>query len=214
MVIEQKIKEYVAALASAAPTPGGGSASAITALLGISMMEMAVELTKNKKNFASYEAEYSHCLQAWEELKEKIAMGAEEDAFAFSTLMDVYKKPFADNEKELRQKMIDDASDHAGRVPLHVARAIVSALRNGEQIANKINPWVLSDLIGGVELSYGALRSVLLNTAININGIENKSMKEQLYKEMIAMHHEGEEAYRGLRALLYEDPIFEALNDN
>ena len=48
----------------------------------------------------------------------------------------------------------------------------------------------------------------------NIVIVETIMMKEQLYKEMIAMHHEGEEAYRGLRALLYEDPIFEALNDN
>ena len=54
--------EYLEALASKAPTPGGGSAAAVYGAIGTALGEMVGNLTSGKKKFAIYEEDVQKIL--------------------------------------------------------------------------------------------------------------------------------------------------------
>ena len=54
-VFMEQWNEYLEALASKAPTPGGGSAAAVYGAIGTALGEMVGNLTSGKKKFAIYE---------------------------------------------------------------------------------------------------------------------------------------------------------------
>jgi len=55
MLVTLTIDKYAEQLASKASTPGGGSAAALTGLLGVSLMEMSVNLTIGRPQYAEHE---------------------------------------------------------------------------------------------------------------------------------------------------------------
>ena len=52
---EEKIKDFLEALSSKSPVPGGGGAVALSAALGFSLALMVGNLTLGKKKYADYE---------------------------------------------------------------------------------------------------------------------------------------------------------------
>lgn len=48
MLIQRSVKSYIDQLSSDAPTPGGGSASAVVASLGVSLLLMVAKITRKK----------------------------------------------------------------------------------------------------------------------------------------------------------------------
>ena len=63
------IHEFNEILASKAPVPGGGGASALAASLGAALGSMVANLTVGKKKYAGYEAELSELLADLESLR-------------------------------------------------------------------------------------------------------------------------------------------------
>lgn len=210
MIAEETIATYVEELSSKAPTPGGGSGSSVAGLLGISLMEMAVRLTEGKKKYLEYSNDYKAVIDLWENQKEKLLFYAEEDARAFGTLMEVLRNE-ENLDETLQQHTVDQAADYAGRVPLQAGQAIVATLKGAQSISDRINPWVVSDLIGGVEIAMGALRSVLLNTAINIGSIKEETLRSKLQQDMENCLIQGEDCYRFLKKNLYAADVFAPL---
>ncbi len=61
-VFMEQWNEYLEALASKAPTPGGGSAAAVYGAIGTALGEMVGNLTSGKKKFAIYEEDVQKIL--------------------------------------------------------------------------------------------------------------------------------------------------------
>jgi len=53
-LIDEKINDYVDALSSGAPTPGGGAVAALTAAQGAALIMMVANLTVGKKKYAEF----------------------------------------------------------------------------------------------------------------------------------------------------------------
>ena len=56
-LVDLTVKDFVEVLGSDAPAPGGGSAAALAASMGISLTKMVCELTIGKKKYAEFEDE-------------------------------------------------------------------------------------------------------------------------------------------------------------
>ena len=57
MMLEQKTTEFLDALSSSAPVPGGGGASALVGAIGTALGNMVGSLTVGKKKYADVEEE-------------------------------------------------------------------------------------------------------------------------------------------------------------
>jgi formiminotetrahydrofolate cyclodeaminase len=63
MYKNSSLKRYLDDLAAKLPAPGGGSAAALTASLGASLISMVVNFTLGKPRYAQYEKELKETLE-------------------------------------------------------------------------------------------------------------------------------------------------------
>jgi methenyltetrahydrofolate cyclohydrolase len=98
MIAGQPIGRFLDELASAAPTPGGGSAAAIMGAMGAALTSMVCNLTIGKKDYEAVEAPVRQALEQAESLRRRLTAMIADDVRAFDTLMAAYRLPRATEE--------------------------------------------------------------------------------------------------------------------
>lgn len=116
---------FVEELASAAPAPGGGGASAYVGALAAALASMVGNLTVGKKTYAEVEGEVVHHLEELGDLRERLIALVEEDARAFKPLAAAYRMPKGTPEElAAKQDAIQRALVGATEVPLDIMRTV------------------------------------------------------------------------------------------
>lgn len=205
MLKEMTITDFCDALASTAPTPGGGGASAASMAIGISIVEMALQLTNGKKGFEDFQDIHTAAITNLGVLRLKALEAIDEDARVFDALMKLYRSKPSEDLKEAHEQALDEALELAGRIPLSVMQIGCDALDIALSISETIKFTVITDLIGGIEMIFGALRSVSLNVAINIDALKDEKRKNDLQYELKMAHEEAIDRYDCLCEILYQD---------
>ena len=88
-LVEMKIGEYIDLLSSDAPAPGGGSASALSGVQGISLGIMVANLTLGRKKYAQFESLCKQTIDKGNLLKEKMLKLMNDDTRAYSKVIKV-----------------------------------------------------------------------------------------------------------------------------
>jgi len=203
------IQEFAVRLASREPAPGGGSAAAVSGLLGVSLLEMVLNLTVGRSDFAD-QADF--LVQKQKELAvlhKKVEEMIDADATAFNELMATFALPKStEEEKKFRSRAIQEATIKASEVPLEVAGLCLQMLQIAGTLMGKINPHAASDLLVSALSSHAAVRSALLNTAINLPGLKDPavaaSMEKRLREIIAVADAQAETIYK----VMYAEPPF------
>ena len=179
-LVDMKVSEYLEVLKSNAPAPGGGSASALAAAQGISLVAMVADLTIGREKYAEYE---KVCIEARDEALElygKLSAAVDKDTEAFNLVSDAFKLPKgSDEEKVARSKAIAEATLTATEVPFETLMLCAEGLKIAEKIVGKSNPNAASDLgVAALNLLTG-LKGAWLNVLINLPGVKDEAKKEE-----------------------------------
>ncbi len=75
------------ALASDAPTPGGGSAAAVAANLAASLVCMVTRLSQDRPRYAAFAATHTRVLEVAEHARQRFLELADADSAAYSALV-------------------------------------------------------------------------------------------------------------------------------
>jgi len=160
--------DFAAQLASPEPVPGGGSASAVTAALGASLVAMVATLSQGRTKYLEHAALHEAAAPAARRLADELLELADEDARAYAACAMALKLPreaFAD--KELRDAQIRETAKVAAEVPLHCVEKCREALAIAETLAGRSNVNAASDLRVAALLlqaaGHGAAENVLVN---------------------------------------------------
>jgi formiminotetrahydrofolate cyclodeaminase len=182
---DNRIEEFLDALASQSATPGGGGAAAIIGAMGAALVSMVCNLTIGKKKYADVEADMKDVLGKAEALRHKLTGMIEDDAKAFDMVMGAYGMPKeTDADKLKRDAAIQEALKIATDVPLACAYAARQVIDLAERASEKGNLNVISDAGVGVLAGYAALRSAALNVWTNARMINDKTFAEAKVKEL------------------------------
>jgi len=185
MYFEGKFKEYLDDLASNKPAPGGGSGAAAAGALGISLLSMVANFTIGKKKYQDVEAEIKEILSSTEKLRAKLEGLIDEDVAAYGEISAAYKMPKeSDEEKKARTEAIQAALKTAMAVPLAICRNLSEAIKLCGPLLEKGNMNLVSDVGVGAELIAAGFASGLLNVEINLSGIKDSEMVEQIKTEL------------------------------
>lgn len=161
--------EFLTALASAAPTPGGGGAAAMAGAMAAALTSMVANLTVGKERFAEQEAEVEKILALAEAAHAELLQLVEEDAKAFDRFMACYKLPKAtDADKAARAQALRMAAKGAAAAPLAIAEKAVVVLQLAVRIAEIGNPGVITDAACSALLARAALRCAEYNVRVNL----------------------------------------------
>ncbi|UOO36840.1 cyclodeaminase/cyclohydrolase family protein [Oscillospiraceae bacterium CM] len=176
--------EFVEVLASKAPVPGGGGASALVGAIGTALGSMVGNLTVGKKKYADVEADILKIMDKAAALQKDLLKLVDEDAVVFEPLSKAYGIPKDDPN---RDKIMEDALKAACSVPMDIMRACCKAIELHEELAAKGSALALSDVGVGVVFCKSALMGASLNVFINTKSMMDKAHAAEIEKEADAL---------------------------
>lgn len=199
-LIANTCSEFVDVLASKAPVPGGGGASALVAAVGTALGSMVGNLTVGKKKYADVEADVLSIMDQASALQAEFLRLVDADATAFEPLSKAYGIPKDDPN---RPQIMEEALRAACVVPLDIMRACCKAIKLHEELAEKGSALALSDAGVGVVFCKSALMGASLNVFIN-----SKSMIDKVYAAKIESEADGMlNEYCALADKIYESVV-------
>lgn len=182
--IQYKCTDFVDVLASKAPVPGGGGASALVGAVGMALGSMVGNLTVGKKKYADVEAEIYAIMEKASELQKKLLRLVDEDAVVFEPLSKAYGIPKDD---PTRAHVMEEALKLACSVPMEIMRACCKAIDLYIELAAKGSALALSDVGVGVAFCKSALMGASLNVFINTKAMTDKAYAGQIDAEADAL---------------------------
>jgi len=182
---QKSIDEFLDRLASADPTPGGGSAAAVMGAAGAALVSMVCNVSIGKKGYEAAEPEMHAVLEKSESLRRRLTAMVEEDVTAFDGLMAAYKLPKAtEHDKAIRADAIQASLKRATQAPLECARACGEVIALSRRAGEHGYQHVISDAGVGVSAAYAALRSAALNVFINAPALKDRAFAEHSVDEI------------------------------
>ena len=179
---------FVEALASKAPAPGGGSASALAASMGAALAGMVCNLTVGRKKYAEVEEEALGYLARAQVLAGELDTLIKTDAEAFDAVGDAFGlAKETDAEKAARAEAIQQAMKGAAEVPLAVMQKGAEALGLAAKIVGIGNPNALSDIGVAALTAAAGVRGAQLNVEINLGSIKDEDFNARLSAECAAL---------------------------
>ena len=158
--------QFLAQLASKAPTPGGGGTAALVGAAGVALGNMVGCLTTGKKKYVAVEADIQALNARAEALRLEALVQADADAFA--PLSAAYGLP-KDTPEQAAHKaaVLETALNSASAVPLQIMEKCAEGITLAGQYAAKGSVLAVSDAGCAAVLCKAALQAASLNVFIN-----------------------------------------------
>lgn len=171
---------YLNALASPQPTPGGGSATAVTAAIGVSLLEMVARLSQQ-----SADPERSPALgnigDECQAMRRRLTELGAEDERAYGGFRDALSLPKGTpEEKARRREALQQATIASAIAPLDIADIAVHALEMITQLASVSSPYLRSDLDTAAYLLAGAAHGAIVMVDTNLGSIKDATIQREL----------------------------------
>ena len=171
----QTLGAFLDALASGAPTPGGGSVAAMSGAMAAGLVSMVCAFTVGKKQFAEIEQEVRRVHERAEQLRHELQALAAQDIEVFGRLSAAYKLPrTTEADSATRQAAIQQVTRQAAEVPLRTAQAAAELLPLCIALASRVGRLIVSDIGVAAVLARATVQSAILNVEINLAGLEDQ----------------------------------------
>lgn len=179
--MEKNIDKLLEALASSAPTPGGGGAAALCGALGIALGNMVGSLTLGKKKYADVQEDIAELNAKAEALRAGFVALVDADAEAFAPLSRAYS---IHKDDPARDEIMEPALLRAAEAPLEIMRKCAEALELISGYAAKGSALAISDAGCAAALCGAAMESAALNVKINTKSMKNRAVADNINAEM------------------------------
>lgn len=156
------LTKYLDDLAAKLPAPGGGSAAALTASLGASLISMVVQFSLGKPKYAKFQKELKSILERSESARREFLNLVDLDVAAYQS------------------KNIRDALD----VPFMLARLCFLTIKLCPPLLKKGNINLISDVGVAAALLESAFISSCFNVDINLKSIGDKVLSRGIKREL------------------------------
>lgn len=183
-------------------TPGGGSASALTAALAASLVTMVARITSEKRHEqdpdrASFMAEIA---DEADQLRQELLELADRDSEAYDQVIAAQQMPKDSDEQEAdRQEAIQAAYKTATEIPHRIAQVCTKVLELAERAVQRGIRAGLSDAATAAELAEASLHSALLTMDINLKSVEDERYRHVYHNKVV---HLGKQARQRKDAVL------------
>lgn len=154
---DHTLTEYCETLSLKVPVPGGGSAAALSAALGASLLSMVTNYSLGKKT-PDIDEKLNQILLKSEVLRKRFLELVDLDAQAYLEFVKARKADEAT--KALAKKRACD-------VPLEIARLCYEAIDLAPYLVLEGNKYLVSDVEVALEMLSAAYKSAMFNVRIN-----------------------------------------------
>lgn len=197
---QQTCGGFLDALASKAPVPGGGGASALVGALGAALCTMVGNYTVGKKKYAEVEEDVKNLMARAEGLRSRLLALVDADAAAFEPLSKAYAIPKDDpGRAEVMEACLRDAA----ATPMEILRLSCEAIDLHSEMLEKGSVMMLSDVGTGVIFCQSALEGAALNVKVNTKSMADRAYAQAMNDEVDALA----ERYGKIARRVYESVL-------
>jgi formiminotetrahydrofolate cyclodeaminase len=205
MLVGRSVEEFATALAAGAPTPGGGSAAALSGVLAAALIEMVCDLTIGREKYRDREAGLRRACARAAALRRDLLALVDRDAQAYDAVVAALRLPKGtEREKRARAGALGRATLYATETPMATAEACAVLLGLAVEAARDGNPNAVSDAGTAALLAYAGLRGAVLNVHANLGGIGDAAraagLRDRVRRLEVDAERRREEALAALAA--------------
>jgi formiminotetrahydrofolate cyclodeaminase len=203
MLVNKTVQELLDAFAAPTPTPGGGSAAALSGAVAASLLAMVAAMPKTKSGTPEERAALDQTLPALNGLRATLTDLIDRDAASYDAVVAAYRLPKGtDEEKARRKTAIQQAMKGATEVPLETARAAMAIVPHARTVAENGNVNAKSDVAVGISFAMTAYAGGRLNVETNLDSVGDAAYATAVREELLQMMHQAspdlKAAYDGL----------------
>ena len=181
MTEQQTIEEFLAALSSKQPIPGGGGASALAGALGTALGLMVGNLTVGKKKYAHVEEEVLSMMEHLVKMQQDMIQLADEDGKVFAPLAAAYGLPSGtEEEKAYKIQVMEENLLAASLVPVRVMELAAEILDILDVMEQKGSVMAVSDVGVAVQFARTAVTGAVMNVYINTKSMADRERAGQI----------------------------------
>ena len=181
---QKSCREFVCALASSAPAPGGGGAAALVGAIGTALGNMVGSLTVGKKRYADVDEEMRALKAKCDDLQARLLDQVLADAEGFEPLARAYGIPRDDPDRDAK---LEAATMTACRAPMQIMQLCCEAIEAAAVFAEKGSRIAVSDAGCAAAILKAALMSASLNVSINTQALRNREAADAMNAQVGAM---------------------------
>ncbi|PCJ62890.1 MAG: hypothetical protein COA79_01830 [Planctomycetota bacterium] len=180
-----EVENFVYAVASDSPTPGGGSVAGIIGSLGAALGSMVCNFTAGKKKFAEYDKEASEAIHSLNNDIQNLLELAEKDMRSYNLVGKAFQLPKSnDQEKKARSDAIEHACEMALKAPFEVMKICKRLIIQTSRISEYGNPMLDSDTAGAGILLHAAAETAFYCVHANLPFIKNEEKNQNISKSI------------------------------
>jgi formiminotetrahydrofolate cyclodeaminase len=192
----RSLEQFLDALGSGAPTPGGGAASALVGALAAALAEMVARLTVGRPKYAAVEERAQAVLRETQGLRNELLALVDEDAQAYGGVAAAYALPKGtDDVRRMRDEAIQAALVAAMQPPLQIMERGCDVLRLAGEIAEIGNPTVASDAGCAALIGEAATRAAGLNVMANVVLLRDERIAGDARERVTALEAQAAELF-------------------
>lgn len=170
--MDMSVREFQAALASSSPTPGGGTAAAVSLGQAAALAVMVCDLTLGKEKWEAGWQTAEHVQALAIPMLNRAGVLATEDSDAFDAVMNSFSLPkTTDDEKDARRTAIRSAMMAAASVPFETASLAMNLLQQLPELARLGNANAVTDVGVAGLLASAAAKGAVFNVEINLQSL-------------------------------------------
>ncbi|MDQ3127003.1 MAG: cyclodeaminase/cyclohydrolase family protein [Chloroflexota bacterium] len=206
------VEAFVDELSSAAPVPGGGSASAVAASLGAALVAMVASLSEGRPKYAAHADLHRRAQAVGQRLSARFLSLADEDADAYADFAAAMKlAKDTDEERATRRTALSAAARRAAEVPMLTVEACLELVATAESLVGRSNVNASSDLDVATLLAEAAARGAAANVLINLPSVDDDSFSGEATARVMGLLASVEEivalVHAGVRSGSTRDPL-------
>jgi methenyltetrahydrofolate cyclohydrolase len=171
------IDAYLDRLASADPTPGGGSAATLVGAMGAALCAMVAKITARGDRYESVRAEALAVADAADVLRERFAAARPLDEAAYERVVAASALPkITDEQKRARTAALQSALVGAAEAPLAAAGLSAEGIALAQRADALGNTHLASDVECALHFFRAALAASVANVRINHHFIKDAAI--------------------------------------
>ena len=196
-------RDLLTAFSSGDPTPGGGSASALSSAIGASLLMMVAGLPKTRSGSGEDRAALSAAAAALAEIRAGLSGAIDADSDAYDRVVAAYKMPKASAaEQSARTAAIQQALRAATDVPLGVMTMSALALEQANTVACHGYQSARSDIGVAIGLLTAGTAGAGLNVDVNLETVSDTAYREATAAEARRLMTAAGDGAKAAKALL------------
>lgn len=197
----RELDQYLDRLASADPTPGGGSAAAVAGGLGSALCAMVARITGKSERHAAVRDDAAAVAGDADALRDRFAAARTLDETAYERVVAATALPRASEaEKRERTATLQRALAGAAEAPLGAAGLAAEGLELAARAAALGNAHLMSDVECAIHFFEAALAASTANVRVNHRFIKDAAVVESQDERLTAIHAAAQDAAKRARA--------------